>query len=193
VTKLTIGTWNVRTLLDNVHADKSTDVAANELAQYNINIAALQETRFAEERQLTDKGADYTFFWSGRKQDERREAGVGFAIRSNLVKNLESLPKGFNDRLMVMQLPLPVGKKASLISAHAPTMTNPGKAKDKIDEVFNSLLPSIPKEHKLLVVGVSMSELDVTIGLGRVPWANMTEARPTPTVSSCFKPAAYTP
>lgn len=154
--KLTIGTWNVHTLLDNVHADRPdrrTALVANELVGYSINIAALQETRFAVEGQLTERVAGYTFFWSGCKQDDHRESGVGFAIRSNLLKNLDSLPKGFNDRLMVMQLPLPAGKKASLISAYAPTMTNPGEVKDKFYEEFNSLLSSIPKEHKLIVLG----------------------------------------
>jgi hypothetical protein len=101
--------------------DRRTAVVGNELARYNIDIAALQETRFAEEGQLTDRGADYTFFWSGCKKDERREAGENFTIRSNLVKNLESLPKGFNDRYMVMQLPLPAGNKRLCPNHDQPT------------------------------------------------------------------------
>ena len=37
---------------------------------------------------------------SGRKTEERREAGVGFAIKSDLVGKLTGLPNGINDRLM---------------------------------------------------------------------------------------------
>ena len=89
MTELTIGTWNVRTLLDNPTADRPdrrTALVATELARYNVDVAALCETRFAEEGSLTEKGPGYTFFWSGRSQDERREAGVCFAIKSDLVK-----------------------------------------------------------------------------------------------------------
>ena len=47
--------------------------------------AALSETRLAEEGLLKEVGAGYTFFWTGRKKEERREAEVGFAIKSHLV------------------------------------------------------------------------------------------------------------
>ena len=36
---------------------------------------ALSETRLAEEGLLKEVGAGYTFFWSGREKEERREAG----------------------------------------------------------------------------------------------------------------------
>lgn len=43
------------------------------------------------------------FFWSGRKSEERRKAGVGFAIKTDLVAMLSGLPKGINDRLMTLR------------------------------------------------------------------------------------------
>jgi hypothetical protein len=61
---LTVGTWNVRTLLNNKNAERPcrrTVLVARELAQYNVDIAALSETRFAEECQLTEIGAGYSF------------------------------------------------------------------------------------------------------------------------------------
>jgi hypothetical protein len=86
---------------------------------------------------------------------------------------MESLWKGFNDRLIVMQLPLPAGKQASLISTYTPTMTNPGEVKNKFYKDFSSLLSRIHKEDKLLLfLGISMPKSDVTIGLGRAHWAN---------------------
>ncbi|BHF69192.1 hypothetical protein SprV_0301223500 [Sparganum proliferum] len=45
-------------------------------------------------------GAGYTFFWSGRPRTERRDAGVAFAIRNDIVGRLPCLPQGINDRLM---------------------------------------------------------------------------------------------
>ena len=47
---LITGTWNVRTLLDNVKVDRPdrrSALVARELARYNVDIAAQSETRFA--------------------------------------------------------------------------------------------------------------------------------------------------
>ena len=120
--QLITGSWNVRTLMDNPKADRPerrTALVARELARYHVDIAALSETRIANEGLLTEDGGSYCFFWSGRTSEERREAGVGFAIRSHLVGKLTSLPRGLNDRLMVMQLQLTNKQKATLISAYA--------------------------------------------------------------------------
>ena len=48
----------------------------------------MSETRLADEGQLAEVKAGYTFFWSGRGPEERREAGVGFAVRNTLVSKL---------------------------------------------------------------------------------------------------------
>ena len=98
-----VGSWNVRTLTDfsDVNRpERRTALIAKELARYNLDIVALSETRLADEGQLTERGGGYTFFWIGRKNTERRESGVGFAIKSSLVQKLPGLPRGINDRLM---------------------------------------------------------------------------------------------
>ena len=59
-----------------------------ELGRYGIQVATLSETRFAEVGAIKEIGAGYTFFWSGRKSEERRKAGVGFAIKTDLVGKL---------------------------------------------------------------------------------------------------------
>ena len=51
-----------------------TALVGKELDRYKVEIAALRETRLAEEGLLKEVGAGYTFFWSGRKKEERREA-----------------------------------------------------------------------------------------------------------------------
>ena len=86
----------------------STALVARELARFHVDIAALSETRRA-------KDGGYSFFWSGRTSEERREAGVGFAIRSHLVSKLASLPRGLNDRLLAMQLQLTNKQKAFFV------------------------------------------------------------------------------
>ncbi len=68
-----------------------------ELARYNVDIFALSETRLDSTGQMTEVGAGYTFFFRGQGQEERHDAGVGFAVKNHLVNQLTSLPKGIND------------------------------------------------------------------------------------------------
>nr|VZI43003.1 unnamed protein product [Spirometra erinaceieuropaei] len=139
VSPLTLAAWNVRSLLDNPRGnrpERRTAIAARELARYKVDIAALSETRFSEQAQLEEIGAGYTFFWSGRPRAERLDAGVAFAIRTDIVGRIPCLPQGINNRLMSLCLRLRRGGKfATIISAYAPPMTSPdAAARDKFYE-----------------------------------------------------------
>ena len=124
---LTIGQWNVGTLLDREGAnrpERRTALVAMELAKYNIDIAALCETRFSESGSLND--LEYSFFWSGKPEGERWEAGVGFANNKKyIVTKLTEMPRPVSDRIMTMRLPLSKDNFATIVSVYAPTMTNP--------------------------------------------------------------------
>ena len=114
--------------MDSAGTDRTqrrTALVGRELGRYGIQVAALIETRFADVGEVKEVGAGYTFFWSGRKSEKRREAGVDFAIKTELVGKLSRLPKGVNDRLMTLRLPLSDYKHATIVSDYAPTMTNP--------------------------------------------------------------------
>ena len=153
---LSVGAWNVRTLLDratDTRPERRTALVAHELLRYGIDIAALSETRLAGTGELTEIGAGYTFFWSGKAAEERREAGVGFAVRTDLLKTLESLPKGIDDRLMVMRMPLQGKAYLSLISVYAPTMAYPQEQKEAFYEKLSAAVRSVPKDDKLLLLG----------------------------------------
>ncbi|VDM01859.1 unnamed protein product [Schistocephalus solidus] len=94
---LTLAAWKVRSLLDNPRSnrpERRTALVARELARYKVDIAALSETGFSEQGQLEEVGAGYTFFWSGQTKAERRNAGVAFAIRNDIVGRLTCLPQG---------------------------------------------------------------------------------------------------
>ncbi|VDL96716.1 unnamed protein product [Schistocephalus solidus] len=88
------------------------------MARYNGEIATLSKTRFYEKGQLEEVGAGYTF-WSGRPKAERRDAGVAFAIRNDILGRVPCLPQGFNDRLMGLCLRLRGDKFATIITAYA--------------------------------------------------------------------------
>ena len=60
---LVAASWNVRTLQDTgLGARRRTALIACELARYNIDIAALNETRLPDEGSLVETGTGYTFF-----------------------------------------------------------------------------------------------------------------------------------
>ena len=166
------GTWNVRTLLDNAQAnrpERRTALVGRELARHKVDIAALIETRLAEEGQLKETGAGFTFFWSRRAQDDRREAGVGFAVRNELVNKLSSLPQGINDRIMTKTLTFTEKKQATIISAYAPTMTNPDHIKYQFYEELNSLVKAVPKTEKLIILG----DFNARVGVDHQSWENV--------------------
>nr|VZI01229.1 unnamed protein product [Spirometra erinaceieuropaei] len=146
--------------------ERRTALVARELARYKVDIAALSETRFSEQGQLEEVGAGYTFFWSGRPRAERRDAGVAFAIRTDIVGRLPCLPQGINDRLMSLRLPLWGGKFATIISAYAPTMTNPDAVRDKFYEDLHALLATVSKADKLIVLG----DFNARVGTDHTAW-----------------------
>ena len=117
---------------------------ASELGRYDIQIsAALSETHFAREGQLFEIGTEYIIFWSGRSEDERSQTGVGFAIKSDVFAKHKP-PRGVNDRLLTLRLPLSGKHFATLISLYAATMTNPKIVKENFYEDPTSVISTIP-------------------------------------------------
>ena len=142
--------------MDNAGPDRPqrrTALVSREFERYGIQIAALSETRFADVGEIKEVDAGYTFFWSGRKSEERREAGVCFAIKTELVGKLSGLPKGINDRLMTLRLSLSGNKHATIVSACAPTMTNPDEVKDKFYNDLDDDISATPRSDKLILLG----------------------------------------
>ena len=118
---MTIAQWNVRTLLDREttnRPERRTPLVAMELAKYNIDIVVLSETSFHAFGRL--KNLEYTFYWSGKPNGERREGGDGFAIKRGIVAKLT-----VSDRIMTVRIPLTKDRNTTIVSAYAPTMANP--------------------------------------------------------------------
>ncbi|KAL8615669.1 hypothetical protein ACOMHN_034819 [Nucella lapillus] len=86
--------------------ERRTALIAKELSRYNIDIAALSETRLADEGSVAEPKGGHTFFWKGKGQDEERIHGIGLTIRSKLLQQLPDLPTATNERLMKLA-PLP--------------------------------------------------------------------------------------
>ena len=153
---LKVGCWNIRTLLDtdtNKRPERRTALLAMELKRYDLDIVALSETRLADEGQITEVNGGYTFFWKGKAEDENRESGVGFVIKTSLVYKLEELPFGTSDRIMSLRIPLQGGRYATVISVYAPTMSH---SEDDILLFYShlrKLLSDVHKDDKILLMG----------------------------------------
>nr|VZI46790.1 unnamed protein product [Spirometra erinaceieuropaei] len=135
-------------------------MAESRRPEIQVDIAALSETRFSEKGHLEEVGAGYTLFWSGRPRAERRDAGVAFTIRNDIVGRLPCLPQGINDRLMSLRLPLRRGGKfATIISSDA-------AARDKFYEDLHALLATVSKADKLIVLG----DFSARVGTDHTAW-----------------------
>ncbi|BHF85759.1 hypothetical protein SprV_1002893100 [Sparganum proliferum] len=121
-----------------------TALVARELARYKVDIIAISDTRFSEQGQLEEVGAGYIFFWSGRPRAERRDAGVAFAIRNDIVGRLPCLPLGINDRLMSLRPPLRDGELTTHASIYAPPMSSPTETRNKFYAELHALPASDP-------------------------------------------------
>ena len=164
---LIIGAWNVRTLMVSASSDRPqrrTALVGRQLDRYKVEIAALSETRLAEEGLLKEDGAGYTFFWSGRKKEERREAGIGFAIKSHIVSTLSGLPKGISDRLRTLRLPLSGKRHATIVSA--PTVTSPDEVKDKFYDDLDTVISATPQTDKRILLG----DFNASVGTDHQTW-----------------------
>ena len=152
--ELNVASWNVRTLLETKRsAGRPTAIVSRELARYNIDIAALSETRILGDSIISEDAGGYTFFLKGKPLGDKCYHGVGFAIRTKLVICLEGkYPIGINERLMTMCLPLDKFT-LSIISAYAPTLASSDVSKAEFYDKLSESIKSVPSSHKLLVMG----------------------------------------
>ena len=131
---------------------------------YNIDIAVLSETRFHAFGSLNDM--EYTFYWSGKPNGERREAGVGYEIKRGIMTKLTEMPHQVSDRIMTMIISLTKNWNATIVSAYAPTMTNPEENKETYYSQLKGTLRNIPSTDKFLLIG----DLNVRIGRENDKW-----------------------
>ncbi|BHF72429.1 hypothetical protein SprV_0401549400 [Sparganum proliferum] len=98
---------------------------------------------------------------------ERRDAGVAFIIRNDIVGRLPYLPQGNDDRLMSLRLPLRESNFASIVTIYASTqMTSHDAARDKCYGDLHALLTTVPKADKLNVFG----DFNARVGTDHAAW-----------------------
>ena len=132
---------------------RRTALISQELSRYSVDIAVLSETRLADEGSLTESMGGYTFFWKGYPQEERKIHGVGFAIRSTLLKSCPDNPIGLSARLMKMRIPLTNNRHITLLSCYAPTLQSDEDDKDAFYGRLDEEVRRVQSPDKLIVIG----------------------------------------
>nr|XP_014348724.1 PREDICTED: craniofacial development protein 2-like [Latimeria chalumnae] len=151
-----LGAWNIHTLMDKDNVprpERRTALIARELAHYNIDIAALSETRLAGEGSTEERGDGYTFFWKGKAESEGRIHGVGLTIKTSLLKRLPDLPIGLNECLMTLRFPLNPVHHITIISAYALTLISSEEEKEHFYSDLDAIIRSTPADDKLVLFG----------------------------------------
>ena len=139
---------------------------ARELGHLGIDIAALSETRLSDEGQLEEIGGGYTFFWKGLPAGERRDYGIGFAIKTSLTRQLVELPVGISERLMTLRLHLQQQRYATIISAYAPTLVADEADKAAFYSLLDETLQRIPATDKIILLG----DFNARVGRDHTLW-----------------------
>ena len=152
-----------------VHPPRRTALVASEIGRYDIDIAALSETRLPNEDSLTEVGGGYTFFWKGLPEESDRIHGVGFAIKATLLNSLPESPSGISERLMTLRIPLTQNRYATLISAYAPTLTSDENIKDAFYDMLEHTLRNIPQTDKILLLG----DFNARVGSNNLVWGGI--------------------
>lgn len=156
-----MGAWNVQTLLDRAGTTrpKRRMVLVNrELKRYKVDITELSETQFADEGSLKEESGQYTFFWKGKSQAEDSIHGVGFAIRSALLKSISVLPVWISEYLIKLHVPLCMSRHLTIISAYTPTLTSSDDNKQQFYEDLDQGTRSTPHSDKVVILRDLMTE-----------------------------------
>lgn len=131
--------------------ERRTAIIARALQSYNVDIAALSETRIAGTSAWMESG--YTFHCIGHEEGVPRNAGVGFAIKNGLKPFLIGQPVGISPRLATMQLSLADGQVATFVSVYAPTQVADNDDKEQFYQQLDRILTEIPKKNKVFLLG----------------------------------------
>ena len=97
------------------------------------------------------KKKNYTFFWKGKCKHERREYGVGFAVKTALLPMIEP-PSAGTERLLSLRLNTSNGA-VNIVAAYAPTLYSSPDVKDKFYSELDVLIGQLPQTDDLYMLG----------------------------------------
>ena len=124
-------------------------LVARELFRLDINVAALNEARFAQQGSLGEHAAHCPLSWSRKNKNERRLSGVGFMIKASISKKLQTLPIDHSDRLLSLRLPIQDNNFVTVISVYAPSLQAETGVKVAFYRDLHNLLQQVDSSDKV--------------------------------------------
>ena len=150
--------------LTNTNSVRKTKLIDRELSLLNVDIAALQETRLADNGSIRED--HYTFFWQGYSEEQPRLHGVGFAIKNTLIDSVTT-PTGISERIMTLRLNTKSGF-TNIVCVYAPTLTSPSEDKNAFYDALQAAVDKIPSREDLIVLG----DFNARVGADHSVWPN---------------------
>ena len=96
------------------------------------------------------------------------------------------LPTGISERLINLRISIGKTRYATIISAYAPTMTNPDQTKEKFYELLAQTLQKIPPTDKVIILGDFTARVGDDFTSWPIALGNVEETSQTQMVNNCF-------
>ena len=114
----------------------------------------------------------HTIFWSG---SDKKEAGVGFAIRNDLLNQSDLKPISINDRISTLRVMLKNDDYLTLITVYGPTMQRTQEEKEQFYEQLGDCLEDARNDR--IVVHSCWKRLVVLALSNRKTWRRKHELK----------------
>lgn len=138
-----LATWNVRTMLK---TGKWKEIS-EEIEKYNIEVACLQETRWAGNEIL--KNEKYTLYHSGAERQGKN--GVAIAVKNTIVGNVLAF-KPISDRMCYVKIKAKYSNLV-IINVYAHTEEYPDAIKDAFYELLGETLTQLSAYDNIIIMG----------------------------------------
>ena len=161
--------WNVRTMLDKANSRRlecHSALIAHELSRLNIDIAALNEVRLADQGSFQDVGAGFTLFWSWQPSTDRHLLGIGLMVRNSIASKQEISPMCHYNRIISIRLPLISNQHLTLLSVYAPTLMVDPAVKDSFYSDLHGYLITTLANDMVLILG----NFNARVGRDSLDW-----------------------
>ena len=95
--------------------------------------------------------------------------GVGFAIKTYLIKNLPVLPAGINKCLMKLHIPIGKSRHLTIINAYAPALTSSHDVMEEFCDTLDHFIKTALKSNKLVLLG----DFNARVGTDHSSWTGV--------------------
>jgi exonuclease III len=137
-----IGTWNARTL----NRPGALQEMKEEMVKYEIDILAIQETRWPSEGILCQR--DATFYYTKSKQEMY---GVAFVVNKRTQEEIIDF-KPINERICIIRYKTNF-YKVTLINVHGPTEDKDELEKEDFYRKLHNVIDKIPNHDMKIILG----------------------------------------